>query len=59
MAAGGGVIIAETECHLALMSWVVKWTEFGECKVTPVLNDQDAKAVLVERSLNDQNAIQS
>lgn len=46
MAAGSGVIIAETECHLALMSWVLNWTEFGECKVTPVLDDQDAKAAL-------------
>jgi hypothetical protein len=49
LAAGGGVIIAESDCHGALMSWVLNWSEFGECKVTPVLNDQDAKVVLAAK----------
>lgn len=49
IAEGAGVIIAETDCHGALSSWVLKWSEFGECKVTPVLNDQDAKIVLAAK----------
>jgi hypothetical protein len=49
LAAGSGVIIAETDCHGALMSWVLNWSELAETKVTPVLNDQDARVVLAEK----------
>lgn len=50
VASGSGLFIVESHDYDALAAGMVHWSEFGNWKITPVLDDDGARKVFFESS---------